>query len=243
MRCNINGAATILALLGSSFLTACGGGGDGNGGGDSTPVAQTAAHCFDDARYMPGNKIEQDIAQIYVPYVQRRTYETSARPASFNGIGNLIEHSYLVSILDASVDLRKHTLYLKADTPNAYWNYGSIIEVFGENPQKSTNLLSEPFINRRASLKIGESWSYRVHGDLKCEPPPYTQKIDFTVMYTYLGDEELAVGNRKINACKFRIDNGGSEWVYKSLVIQQSSSDEKSIIERTVKLMLNGKDY
>jgi hypothetical protein len=53
----------------------------------------------------------------------------------------------------------------------------------------------------------------------------------------------LAVGNRKINACKFRIDNGGSEWVYKSLVIQQSSSDEKSIIERTVKLMLNGKDY
>ncbi len=243
MQFKTNTAAAISTLLAPFFLTACGGGGNDS----NEPLPLTAAHCFDDTRYQLGKKIQQEYLEGNLKYPLLRTVETTTRNTNFGGHKNLIEYTATISIAEEpSIQLRRTLVYLTPEAPFVYWTYGSITEILGDFPAKYSTVYSEPVINRRAMLKQGESLSYRIRGEQTSDQ--YTEKhpVDETYTQTYLGDETVMIGDRKVNACKFDIVTGNSssrEFIYRSLPVLRSSIDEKSIYEKTIKLTLDGKDY
>lgn len=245
MQFKTNTAAAFCTLLTPFFLTACGGGGSDS----SEPSPLTAAHCFDDTRYQPGKKIQQEYFESNLKNPLLRTWETTTRNANFGGYKNLIEVTVTISIPEEpSLQLRKIHTYLTQEASFVYWTYGSttLTGMLGDNPARYSTVYSDPVINRRAMLKQGESLSYRIRGEQTSDQ--YTEKypVDETHTQTYLGDETVMIGDRKVNACKFDIVTGNNstrEFIYRSLPVLRSSIDEKSIYERTVKLTLDGKDY
>lgn len=244
MQFKTNTATAFCALLTPFFLAACGGGGSND---NSEPSIPTAAHCFDDIRYQPGKKIQQEFLDGNFKSPILRTLETTTKNANFGGYTNLIEYTATISIPEEpSIQLKRTLVYLTQEAPFVYWTYGSITETFGDYPARYSSVYSEPVINRRAALKQGESLSYRLRGEKTSDQ--YTEKYAFDENYTltYLGDEIAMIGDRKVNACKFDIvtgNNSSREWIYRGLPILRSTIDEKFTYEKTVKLTLDGKNY
>lgn len=246
MQFKTNTATAFCALLTPFLLTACGGGG---GNDISEPSIATAAHCFDDTRYQPGKKIQQEYLEGSLKNPLLRTWETTTRNANFGGYKNLIEVTATISIPEEpSLQLRKSLTYLTQEASFVYWTYGSIVitGMLGDSPARYSTVYSEPVINRRAMLKQGESLSYRIRGEQTSDQ--YTEKypVDEIHTQTYVGDEAVMIGDRKVNACKFDVVTGNNstrEFIYRSLPILRSSIDGTSTYEKTVKLSLDGKDY
>jgi len=215
-------------------LASCGGGSD-----DDEPHA-TAAHCFNDLIYQPKNVVEQAFSEDGQTGFTLR-YETLNDQPDFNGQTGLSGFQQNYSSLRGGLTAGySKTDYFKSTGSNGRAEFGYVYKrasLAAINTVTAT--YSAPFVDKRALLKPGESVSYTILGEQVSNNSSETRPIHDSFVVTYLSDEQVAIGQRTVRACKFSVlkNNATSlEWIYQGIPVQTSSI-------ATTSLTLNGKDF
>jgi hypothetical protein len=226
----------FVAAACAAFLTACGGGADGEKDGTPTqppggsqpsdptspgtpPSAEgPAADCFDAARYKPG-------ATFTASYSMTGAVKGSAQMAgsvgslmNFEGNADVAPDSVTIVLrTDGLPDVTTvETRYRKVDGMDIT-EYGTRIRTTdaGGRTTETLTLFQPPPRNKQFSLLPGGTWEVAYDEITKDADTGKVTKVPTRLVTRYVGQESLATAAGTFDTCKFEISGGGTMWLLK----------------------------
>lgn len=211
------------------------------GGGDSNaPISADA--CFDANTFAPGPAIVQKLENRTMSWIVEDGLTT------FNGVAGLITRTAVISYDDSRImSSAQKSFYEPVTGPKIiyhghYYSSGSFLNLTAVS---ETTVYSAPFVERRYTMKEGESIDFSNSGKIRRESPatvPY--EYEYTIVGTakFEGFEEVSIGDRVVKACKFS-EGKKTDWHYRGMRIQWVNPDRPAENIRTLSLTRSGEAY
>ncbi|RYF32063.1 MAG: hypothetical protein EOO23_00290 [Comamonadaceae bacterium] len=211
------------------------------GGGDSNAPVSAAA-CFDASTFAPGPAIVQKLEDRTMRWVVEDGLTT------FNGVASLVTRTAVISYYDnRTPSSTQKSFYGSITGPEIiyYGHYHSFGSFLNLTAVSETTVYSAPFVERRYTMKVGESFDFSNSGKTRRESPaivPYEYEYTIVVTAKFEGFEEVSIGDRTVKACKFS-EGKKTDWHYRGMRIQWVNPDRPAENIRTLSLTRNGEAY
>lgn len=240
-----------LPITSSLLLTACLGGSseDPFKPGTNPPASTTAASCFDNTlNYTVGNRITMDYTNFAITPVElqpsRAIIQVVRNTASFEGQTNLLLINELRgSLVETATDswqLEQNNYVARTiPTTGIVTTVGYVSESTSNNaatPTETITTLYNPASqDQRRTLQEGASLTQTLSGTSRVVTSATSSQTatdstdDFTTTrnITFIGKENLQIGNQRVESCRFRVRVTGqpelTEWVYRGQTIRKDS--------------------